>query len=133
VDVELHPQPNTTRSGHVLVEDGPTRDLLIDLLCDQGYAILGAAHAAEAPGSIDRALPSEQLVDLLLPEIGAADELRTLRGRGDRVPVVLLSASREAGDIARGVRVGALLGKPFDLDEVSRVLGALAGGRAVPR
>ena len=61
--------------------------------------------------------------------------LRSLRGRDDRTPVVLLTARDGVADRIAGLDGGAddYLGKPFDLDELSariRAVARRAAGRA---
>jgi DNA-binding response OmpR family regulator len=93
-------------------------------------------HAAEA------ALASERfdavLLDLGLPGRDGIAVLRTLRGRGDATPVVVLTARDTLADKVGGLDAGAddYLVKPFELDELLarlRAVGRRAAGRAAPR
>jgi two-component system response regulator QseB len=77
------------------------------------------------------------LLDLGLPRRGGLDVLRSLRRRGDRTPVLILTAQDAVADRVSGLDAGAddYLVKPFDLDELSARLRALhrrSGGRAAP-
>jgi len=77
------------------------------------------------------------LLDLGLPRKGGLDVLRALRGRGNRIPVVILTARDAVADRVRGLDAGAddYLVKPFDLDELAaRVRAVLRrqAGRAEP-
>jgi two-component system response regulator QseB len=77
------------------------------------------------------------LLDLGLPRKTGLDVLRTLRGRGNRIPVVILTARDAVADRVRGLDAGAddYLVKPFDLDELgARVRAVLRrqAGRAEP-
>ena len=78
------------------------------------------------------------LLDLGLPRKAGLDVLRTLRSRGNRVPVVILTARDAVADRVRGLDAGAddYLVKPFDLDELAaRVRAVLRrqAGRAEPQ
>lgn len=93
-------------------------------------------NAAEA------ALASERfdavLLDLGLPGRDGVAVLRTLRGRGDATPVVVLTARDTLADKVGGLDAGAddYLVKPFELDELLarlRAVGRRAAGRAAPR
>jgi len=57
------------------------------------------------------------VLDLGLPDGYGLDLLRELRARGDRTPVLLLTALDEVADRIKGLDAGAddYLGKPFDL------------------
>ncbi|MBC7283272.1 response regulator transcription factor [Hoeflea sp.] len=85
------------------------------------------------------ALASERfdaiVLDRMLPDGSGLDLLRSIRGGGDRTPVLLLTAKDEVTDRIDGLDAGAddYIGKPFDLDEVAARLRAItrrAEGRA---
>ncbi len=81
----------------------------------------------------DTTLASERfdvvLLDLGLPRRDGIELLRALRGRGDRTPVIVLSARDALASRVEGLDAGAddYLLKPFELDEL------LARMRAVMR
>jgi two-component system response regulator QseB len=77
------------------------------------------------------------LLDLGLPRKSGLDWLRELRRRGNRVPVLVLTARDAVADRVAGLDSGAddYLVKPFDLDELSARVRALLrrhAGRAEP-
>jgi two-component system response regulator QseB len=77
------------------------------------------------------------LLDLGLPRTGGLEVLRRARARGDRVPVLILTAQDAVADRVAGLDAGAddYLVKPFDLDELAarvRALQRRSGGRADP-
>jgi two-component system response regulator len=76
----------------------------------------GASPGGEAPP-----LPRLVLLDLKLPRIGGLDVLRRIRAdeRTRLVPVVVLSASREAADLVGSLSLGAnaYVRKPLDFIE----------------
>jgi len=67
------------------------------------------------------------LLDLTLPDRDGLDLLATLRRRGCRVPVMILTARGEVGERVRGLDLGAddYLAKPFDLSEFEARVKAL--------
>ncbi|TPW30012.1 response regulator transcription factor [Martelella alba] len=74
------------------------------------------------------------LLDLGLPGTDGLDILRALRGRGDHVPVLILTARDGVADRIRGLDLGAddYVLKPFDMDELrarARALARRATGR----
>jgi two-component system, OmpR family, response regulator QseB len=75
------------------------------------------------------------LLDLGLPRRSGLDVLTAMRRRGDRRPVLILTARDAVADRVAGLDAGAddYLVKPFDLDELAARIRALArrhGGRA---
>jgi two-component system response regulator QseB len=77
------------------------------------------------------------LLDLGLPRKSGLDWLRGLRQRGNRIPVLILTARDAVADRVAGLDGGAddYLVKPFDLDELSARVRALLrrqAGRAEP-
>jgi len=78
------------------------------------------------------------VLDLMLPDGSGLDLLAALRSRGDRTPVLLLTALDEVADRIRGLDAGAddYLGKPFDLEELAARVRAISRrneGRAAPQ
>lgn len=77
------------------------------------------------------------VLDLGLPRLSGLDLLKGLRGRGNDLPVLILTARDTVQDRVAGLDCGAddYLVKPFDLDELAARLRALLrrrGGRAAP-
>jgi two-component system OmpR family response regulator len=85
-----------------------------------------------------RSVPYDALLlDLHLPDGRGLDLLKKLRGRGDALAVVILTARDQVSDRIEGLKAGAddYLVKPFDLDELNARLQAVARryqGNAIP-
>jgi DNA-binding response OmpR family regulator len=76
------------------------------------------------------------VLDVMLPDGSGLDLLASLRAKGDRIPVLLLTALDDVRDRIHGLDMGAddYLGKPFDLDELAARMRAISRrqeGRAV--
>lgn len=105
-----------------------------------GLAMSGAtvdcvATCADADAALATSRFGAVVLDLMLPDGSGLDVLRSLRGRGDRTPVLLLTARDAVADRIAGLDGGAddYLSKPFDLDELSARIRAVvrrASGRA---
>jgi len=67
------------------------------------------------------------VLDLALPRLDGLEVLRRARERGNKVPVLILTASGETADRVHGLNAGAddYLAKPFDLAELVARLRAL--------
>lgn len=77
------------------------------------------------------------VLDLGLPRLSGMELLKWLRGRGSKLPVLILTARDTVADRVAGLNAGAddYLIKPFDLDELIARLNALlrrSGGLATP-
>jgi DNA-binding response OmpR family regulator len=59
------------------------------------------------------------VLDLMLPKMGGMEILRSLRGRGNRVPVLILTARDTTADVIQGLDSGSddYMTKPFDMGE----------------
>lgn len=91
---------------------------VVDLVAD-GQAGLIAATA----GSHD-----VLIVDRMLPQVDGLTLVKTLRGAGNRVPVLFLTAMGDVDDRISGLNAGAddYLVKPFAFGELSARVAALA-------
>lgn len=77
------------------------------------------------------------VLDLGLPRLSGPELLKWLRGAGNNIPVLILTARDTVADRVGGLDAGAddYLIKPFDLDELAARIRALlrrASGRAAP-
>jgi two-component system, OmpR family, response regulator QseB len=68
------------------------------------------------------------VLDVMLPDGSGLDLLASLRAKGDRIPILLLTALDEISDRIKGLDSGAddYLGKPFDLDELAARVRAIS-------
>ena len=113
----------------LLVEDDPQLgDGLMVGLRQSGFAVDWLKDGEAA----DRALASEDfdllVLDLGLPKLAGMELLRRLRGRGQVLPVLILTARDATADKIAGLDSGADddLVKPVDIDELAARLRALA-------
>lgn len=120
----------------LLVEDDAVlRSVMQRSLTDAGHRVDVAASVAEADHFWCVQPFDAVLLDLNLPHDGAQHSpmasglavLRAARARGDRTPVLVLTARDRTPERIAGLDAGAddYLGKPFDLDEVEARLRAL--------
>jgi two-component system OmpR family response regulator/two-component system response regulator QseB len=122
----------------LLAEDDPQLgDGLTVGLRQDGYAVDWVKDGVAA----DLALQNEGydllVLDLGLPRLAGMEVLARLRGRGQTLPVLILTARDATGDKIAGLDCGAddYLVKPVPLDELAarvRALARRAAGRAVP-
>jgi two-component system response regulator QseB len=85
-------------------------------------------HDAESAGQVLRTEPFELLLlDLGLPRSDGLALLKSLRGRGEALPVLVITARDAVSQRVAGLDAGAddYLVKPFDLDELAARIRAL--------
>lgn len=112
----------------LLVEDDAVlRDVTRRSLTESGHRVDAAALAAEAAHLWRVQAYDAVLLDLDLPDGHGLQLLREARARGDRTPVLVLTAFNRTDERIAGLESGAddYLGKPFDLREVELRLRAL--------
>lgn len=117
------------RGVRVLVVDdeAAVREALVRALDSDGYETLAAGDGAAALEMIARWLPEVVVLDVNMPFMDGLTACRTLRGRGDRTPILMLTARDAVSDRIEGLDAGAddYLVKPFDLDELLARVRAL--------
>lgn len=103
----------------VVDDEPPIRKLLRMGLGTQGYEILEAQNGKTALNLIAQQ-PDLVILDLGLPDIEGHELLRLIRGRNERVPIVVLSSrSDEAGKVlALDLGADDYVTKPFGMDEL---------------
>jgi CheY-like chemotaxis protein len=103
-------------SGLVLVvdDDPDLRDLLTIALEQDGLDVQRAANGREAIDSMVRQRPDLILLDMKMPVMDGWAFCRELDRRGERPPIVVLTAASDPAERAAEVRAEGWLGKPFD-------------------
>jgi DNA-binding response OmpR family regulator len=120
----------------LLVEDDPTlRNVMCQKLTDTGNRVDIAGDLATATHLWGVQTFDVILLDLNLPESLQASSpmtsglilLKQIRAKGDRTPVLVLSARNRTEERIAGLDAGAddYLGKPFELNEVEARLRAI--------
>ena len=103
---------------------------------EQGYAVDAAYTGKEALDFADAAPYDLILLDILLPEMDGLEVCRELQRKGNRTPVLMLTARDAIDDRVAGLDAGAddYLVKPFALKELLARLRALnRRGADVPK
>jgi CheY-like chemotaxis protein len=119
---------------HILVvdDDPAIRDVVADILEISDYAVQTAVNGAEALEKIRQDQPAAVLLDLMMPVMNGWEFLRACRQESPcaDVPIVVMSAARDASDVADELGAQAFLAKPFELDSVLSVVEQVAPTRA---
>ena len=112
----------------LVVDDEPAvRDSLARSLRFEGYEVSLATDGDQALHQITEHEPDVVVLDVLMPRLDGLATCRRLRARGDKVPVLMLTARDGIADRVVGLDAGAddYLVKPFALEELLARLRAL--------
>jgi two-component system response regulator QseB len=117
----------------LLVEDDPMIGEALERgLRADGFALDRVTDAEQADTALRTQAYDLVLLDLGLPRGDGLSLLRALRGRGDGLPVLIVTARDAVADRVAGLDAGAddYLVKPFDLDELGARIRAVMRRRA---
>jgi len=112
----------------VVDDDVRLRDLLTRYLGEQGFSVTALPDARDIDKKLQRDPPHLLVLDLMLPGEDGLSVCRRLRGAGEMVPIIMLTAKGEDVDRIVGLEMGAddYLGKPFNPRElVARIHAVL--------
>lgn len=73
------------------------------------------------------------ILDIMMPSVDGVTVLRTIRAKGNRIPVLMLTAKSEVEDKVRGLDAGAndYLTKPFHIQELLARIRAMTRAQTV--
>jgi two-component system KDP operon response regulator KdpE len=113
----------------LVVDDEPAiRRYLKTSLSAQGYLVLEAEDGTAGLASIKRDPVDVLVLDLGLPGMDGFEVIRTLRGSGSTVPIIVLSVRADEAGKVRALDLGAddYVTKPFGIDELlARIRAAM--------
>ena len=109
--------------ANILVVDDELgiRDLLSEILNDEGHTVELAENAAQARAARQRARPDLVLLDIWMPDTDGVTLLKEWRGTGLlTMPVIMMSGHATIETAVEAMRRGAYhyLVKPYQIDEV---------------
>lgn len=112
-----------------IIEDDATIARLVELeLMHVGYDVVKYGDGESALAEIESVNPDVVLLDVMLPGADGIQVARTMRDRGLKMPILMLTARSETQDVVVGFDAGAddYLRKPFEVPElISRVRALL--------
>ena len=113
------------RVVHVVEDDQPMRESLVELLEDAGYAVHAYTRAAELLARGAAIQPGCVVSDVRMPGMDGLTLLRRLRASGSELPLMLITAHGDVAMAVRAMRAGALnfLEKPLDVDALLAAIG----------
>jgi CheY-like chemotaxis protein len=118
----------------LVVDDDPQVLRLLRLNFEmEGYDVVSATNGEEALQHVRGDSPDVVVCDVMMPGIDGLEVVRRLRADPDTVtlPLVVVSAKAQRGDIREGLNLGAdaYVTKPFDPAELLEIVAELLAKR----
>jgi len=109
----------------VVDDEENLRRLLLDVLEGEGHTLLQAATGAEALDRFQEVSCDLVLLDMILPDLNGLQVLKRMKRLAPEVPVIIMTAYSEVRGAVEAMKAQATdyLCKPFDLDELTLVVG----------
>ncbi|MGA9312457.1 MAG: response regulator transcription factor [Pseudonocardiaceae bacterium] len=111
----------------VVDDDRAVRESLRRSLQFNGYTVQLAGDGQQAIEVVATQRPDAMVLDVMMPRVDGLEVCRRLRGTGDDLPILVLTARDAVSDRVAGLDAGAddYLPKPFALEELLARLRAL--------
>ncbi len=111
----------------VAEDDKQIREALERILKFEGYGVVAVGDGAAALEALTDLDPDAVILDVMMPFVDGMSVARKIRERGDRRPILMLTARTDVSDRVAGLDAGAddYLPKPFELDELLARVRAL--------
>jgi DNA-binding response OmpR family regulator len=123
----------------LLIEDDPRlRAVVMRALQNSGHTVVAAENGRDGLASHAAGPVAFDLVvcDLILPELGGFETIRTLQARSPQLPILVMSGAPHAMhylEAEAGWERRVYLGKPFDLPVFMAAVDRLLSEAASPR
>jgi two-component system response regulator HydG len=121
--------PDRTEPPLVLVVDDDPMTLFIvaSFLDNEGYRVETVGTVQEALAYLLEKRPALVLLDMELPDGHGSDLVKMLGEHGISVPIVVMTAARDARDWAEKVGAAAYVSKPLSLPLLLRRIDDVSG------
>ncbi len=114
----------TKQQTNILVVDDVLENLqlLVNILCNEGYKIRPALSGEAALKAIDKQLPDLILLDIQMPGMNGYEVCRLLKedSKTKHIPILFISALSDMKDKVKAFKMGGddYINKPFQFEEV---------------
>ena len=111
----------------VVEDDKKIASFVVNGLKQSGYAVDHSAEGLDGLARAETIAYDAAIVDLMLPGLDGLSLIRQLRAKGQRLPVLILSAQASVDDRVKGLQAGGddYLTKPFAFSELLARIQAL--------
>ena len=104
----------------VAEDDVDIISLLRLYLENANYEVISAENGKEALLAVENEQPNLFICDIMMPEMTGYEVIKTIRDRGNNIPILVLSAKNQDSDRILGLDIGAddYMVKPFNPLEI---------------
>ena len=110
----------------IVDDERDIRELIADILRDEGFETRLAANSDEAVGALNAAEPALMILDIWLKDsrMDGIDILKQVRRNNPDVPVIIISGHGNIESAVAAIRQGAydFIEKPFNIDQLMVVI-----------
>jgi len=109
---------NAKKSSILIVDDEPDILLVLgEFLSNEGFKVLTAKSGQQALEKLKEHNVDMLLLDMAMPNMNGIETLREVHKGAPHLPVIMITAYRDAEKVVEAFRLGAFdcIFKPFDL------------------
>jgi DNA-binding response OmpR family regulator len=110
----------------VVDDDRSILETMTDLLQGEGFEVLTAVDGLDALEVMRRSSASFILLDMRMPRMDGWQFAQTVRERGWRIPIIVMTAASDAQRWAKEIGADAYIAKPFDIEELLALVNRFA-------
>jgi len=112
----------------LVVDDEPDiRATVAEMLQIEGYSVEEAANGADALVAIEQRQPDLILLDMRMPVLDGWGFAAEMSRRDMVIPIVVMTAARDAARWAAEIAATASLSKPFGFEDLIRTVRGVRG------
>ncbi|MGB3534313.1 MAG: hybrid sensor histidine kinase/response regulator [Microcoleaceae cyanobacterium] len=119
----------------VIEDELDVREIILDILYEEGYAVHGAENGAIGLQIASEILPDLIICDVMMPKMDGYEVLENLRNNSKTatIPFIFLTAKVTRDDLRQGMNLGAddYLTKPFRRDELLNTISSRMKKQAI--
>ena len=103
----------------LIVDDEPDIRATVSAMLEiEGYDVAEAANGADALAVVEADPPDVILLDMRMPVLDGWGFAAEMRRRNHAIPIVVMTAARDAARWAEEVAAAAFVAKPFGYDDL---------------
>jgi CheY-like chemotaxis protein len=111
----------------LVVDDEPDIRATVSAMLEiEGYDVAEASNGADALQVLEQRRPDLILLDMRMPILDGWGFAAELRRRGNRTPIVVMTAARDAAHWAAEIAAAAFVAKPFGFDDLMAAVERVA-------
>lgn len=108
-----------TRKPILVVDDDPSiLAMVAEILRLEGYTVDTATNGVEALKAIERERPALIVLDMRMPVLDGWGFAQELKKRGEKIPILLMTAAQNAQRWAEEIGAQGFVAKPFELTDL---------------